>query len=138
LGSTAYVHAEDLLMARTKLDFPDAMSTLQLSIIGHQYKLTRVQRVDIGLKNMGYKTDKYRIVFFGKPDEIKEMVDKHPSMIAYLPMKIAIFAEGEDTLLIALNPVNYEKLTGASEYRYMFKRWENDLRSILNEVSAAE
>ena len=137
LGASGYVNAEHLLMARTSLDFPDAMSTLQLSIIGHQYKLTRVQRIDIGLKNMGYVTDKYRIVFFGKRDEIKEIIGKHPAMIAYLPMKIAIFAEGDDTLLIALNPANYEKLIGASEYNLMFKRWENDLRSIFNEVSSA-
>lgn len=131
-------NAGDIIMVRTSLDFPSAMSVLQNSIISHQYKLTRVQRVDIGLRNMGYKTDKYRLVFFGKQNEIKELVDKYPHMIAYLPLKIAIFAEGEDTLLVALNPEIYNTLSGAGEHRVIFSRWENDIRSILNEVSIAE
>ena len=65
------VFAEDIVMARSTLPFPEAMLALQESIRAHGYTLSRVQRVDIGLTGMGYKTDKYRIVFAGKPDEIR-------------------------------------------------------------------
>ena len=70
--------ANELLMVRTQQTFPEAMLTLQTSIREHGYSITRVQRIDIGLTGMGYKTDKYRIVFVGKPKEIQYLVDKYP------------------------------------------------------------
>ena len=60
--------ATDLIMARSHEKFPEAMLTLQESIAAHGYTVSRVQRIDIGLTGMGYKTDKYRIVFAGKID----------------------------------------------------------------------
>ncbi len=56
--------AAGLLMARSDLEFPEAMLKLQVSIRDHGYIITRVQRVDIGLTHSGYVTDKYRVVFF--------------------------------------------------------------------------
>ena len=48
---------ENLLMARSSLAFPEAMLALQESIGAHGYKLSRVQRVDIGLTTAGFETD---------------------------------------------------------------------------------
>ncbi len=59
----ATTSASDLLMVRSQQGFPEAMLTLQTSIREHGYAISRVQRIDIGLTGMGYKTDKYRIVF---------------------------------------------------------------------------
>ena len=96
LASPAY--AEDLLMFRSKQTFPEAMLALQTSIAEHGYTLSRVQRVDIGLTKSGYKTDKYRIVFFGKSSEVNAIKFAEPELIPYLPLKIAIFAEGQETM----------------------------------------
>jgi len=63
---TVSVNAEDLLMVRSAQPFPETMLSLEESIKDHGYIVTRVQRVDVGLKKFGFKTDKYRIVFFGK------------------------------------------------------------------------
>ena len=60
------VNAEEILMARSLQPFPETMLALQDSIRDHGYTLSRVQRVDIGLTGMGYKTDKYRIVSWKK------------------------------------------------------------------------
>ena len=85
--------ANDLLMVRTQQGFPEAMLALQNSIREHGYNITRVQRIDVGLTGMGYKTDKYRVVFVGKPKEIQYLVNKYPVLAAYMPPKISIFAE---------------------------------------------
>ncbi|MEK7797111.1 MAG: DUF302 domain-containing protein, partial [Pseudomonadota bacterium] len=45
----APAQADELLMARVERSFPEAMNALQQSIQDHGYKVTRVQRVDIGL-----------------------------------------------------------------------------------------
>jgi len=127
-------NAEEIFMARTQLTFPEAMVRLQSEIKSHGYTLSRVQRVDIGLTKSGYKTDKYRIVFFGKSTEIKWLSDTYPEWIPYLPLKVAIFSEDQDTLLIASNPEVI--FTGNDpKLKRVIAKWKKDLRSIFAEVS---
>ena len=134
----ALSHADGLVMVRTSLTFPEAMLTLQESIREHGYTVSRVQRVDIGLTGMGYKTDKYRIVFAGKHDEIREIVDKVPELVAYMPPKISIFAEGGQTILVTAHPSLYAGIAGDRIDTVIFDRWESDLLSILHDVRTAE
>lgn len=126
---------DNLLMARSNMDFPEAMSVLQNSILEHQYTLSRVQRVDIGLEKAGYQTDRYRIVFFGKQHEIKPMTDKYPELGAYLPLKIVIFAERDDTLLVAYNPMHLRNIVDNPEYTLIYSRWMSDIQSIMKDLS---
>ena len=131
---TSSASAEDLLMFRSKQTFPEAMLALQSSIGEHGYTVSRVQRVDIGLTKSGYKTDKYRIVFFGKASEIKAIKFTVPEMIPYLPLKVAIFAEGDETMLVAANPVQYASFVRNKNIADILRRWENDLHSIFHDV----
>ncbi len=140
LISSAVVWAEDdeLLMVRSSLEFPEAMAALQEAVTEHGYTISRVQRVDIGLTAMGYKTDKYRVVFIGKHEQQKLIMQKHPELIPYLPIKVAIFAEGDDTLLIAANPVLLSEFYPDPSLEKYFRRCESDMRSILVKVQEAE
>jgi uncharacterized protein (DUF302 family) len=130
--------AEEILMARSLQPFPEAMLALQDSIRDHGYTVSRVQRVDVGLTGMGYKTDRYRIVFLGKIEEIREIAGKAPQMMPYLPLKISIFAEDGQTILITTNPKLYAAIAGNAVNPAMFERWESDLRSIFHDVSMSE
>ena len=134
LSTSGCAFADELLIARTQQTFPEAMSLLQEQIKAHGYTLSRVQRVDIGLSKSGYKTDKYRVVFFGKHDDIKWVTDTYPQWVPYLPLKIAIFAEGTDTLLVASNP---EILFSSDDKRFkqLIKQWHKDIRSMFDQVS---
>ena len=129
--------AEDMIMTRSVLAFPEAMLALQASIAAHGYTVSRVQRIDIGLTGMGYKTDKYRIVFAGKIDEIRELTRKAPQLTPYLPPKISIFAEGDQTILVTINPKEYAAIAGDAVDPVFFDRWESDLRSIFYDVNTA-
>lgn len=128
---------ENLLMARSTLGFPEAMLALQESIGAHGYKLSRVQRVDIGLTAAGFETDKYRIVFYGKTDEVQRLTRERPELIPFLPLNFSIFAEGEQTLVVAMNPVYLEPHCEDPEFHTLLRRWENDVRSILADLRAA-
>jgi uncharacterized protein (DUF302 family) len=129
--------AEDMIMTRSVLAFPEAMLALQESIAAHGYTVSRVQRIDIGLTGMGYKTDKYRIVFAGKIEEIRELTEKAPQLTPYLPPKISIFAEGDQTILVTINPKLYAAIAGDAIDPVFFDRWESDLRSIFYDVNNA-
>lgn len=130
-------NAEEIIMTRSVLAFPEAMLALQESISAHGYTVSRVQRIDIGLTGMGYKTDKYRVVFAGKLEEIRQLTDKVPELTAYLPPKISIFAEGEQTVLVTLNPQLYAEIAGDAIDPIIFTHWESDLRSIFRDVNVA-
>jgi uncharacterized protein (DUF302 family) len=130
--------ASDLLMVRTQQDFPEAMLTLQTSVIEHGYSVTRVQRIDIGLTGMGYKTDKYRIVFVGKPEEIQYLINKYPVLAAYMPPKVSIFAEKDETVLVTANPKIYADMIDDEEDKILFKRWESDIYSVFDDIRNAE
>jgi uncharacterized protein (DUF302 family) len=126
--------ANDLLMVRTQQSFPEAMLTLQNSIREHGYEVTRVQRIDVGLTGMGYKTDKYRVVFVGKPKEILYLVDKYPVLAAYMPPQISIFAEGGETMLVTANPRIYADMIDDEADKVLFKRWESDVYSVFDDI----
>ena len=130
--------ASELLMVRTQQTFPEAMLTLQTSIKEHGYEVTRVQRIDIGLTGMGYKTDKYRIVFVGKPKEIQYLVDKYPVLAAYMPPQISIFAEHGETVLVTANPMVYADMIEDEEDKILFRRWESDVYSVFDDIRSAD
>ena len=128
--------ADELLMTRVDRPFPETMNMLQDSIRAHGYTISRVQRVDVGLTSSGFSTAEYRLVFFGKPAEIRSLPQKHPEIAAYLPLNIVIFAEGDDTIMLTANPLSLEAFFKDAGLHGQFGRWEKDLRAILDQVTA--
>ena len=129
--------ANGLLMVRSQQSFPEAMLTLQTSIREHGYQVLRVQRIDIGLTGMGYKTDKYRVVFVGKTKEIQYLVEKYPEMVAYMPPQISIFAEQGETMLVTANPGVYADMIKDEADKMLFRRWESDVYSVFDDIRNA-
>lgn len=129
--------ADQLLMARSGQAFPEAMLTLQTAVGDQGYTVSRVQRVDIGLTASGFETDKYRIVFFGVPEEVRRLTAEYPDLIPYLPLKMTIFAEGDETLVVATNPQVLAGVVDAPELGPVFERWQRDIHAILDKVRDA-
>lgn len=131
---TTTAFADELMMARSTEDFPETMLILQSLIKKQGYTLSRVQRVDIGLTKSGYKTDKYRVVFFGKADEIKKISKQLPELVPYLPLKISIFAEEGQAILVTLDPMSFDRMYPNSTLMPLFKQWKSDIQTIFNKV----
>jgi uncharacterized protein (DUF302 family) len=134
LVSLAQGAEERLLMMRSSQSFPEAMLALQQTLGEYGYTVSRVQRVDIGLTGSGFQTDMYRIVFFGKPEEIRSLTAAHPQLIPYLPLKMTLFAEQEETLLVALDPTALYEVVPTEEFRYRLQRWKNDIQAVMDEL----
>jgi uncharacterized protein (DUF302 family) len=135
---TAVAPAQDLYMVRSSLSFPEAMAVLQQAIQESGYKVSRVQRVDIGLTKSGFTTDRYRIVFFGRLQDVRDISDRYPELIPFLPLKIAIFAENDDTLLVSSSFEHLRPFYESPTLRARFDRWETDVRNILERVRNAD
>jgi len=128
------VNTGEMIMVRSSEAFPETMALLQEAINKQGYELSRIQRVDVGLSKKGYKTDKYRVVFFGKGEQIQQLSAKYPQFVPYLPLKIAIFAEEDNTILISVNPGIYNDLFNIPELKPIFSQWLKDITQILNSV----
>ena len=128
--------ADDLIMRRISMTFPEAMNALQTVITQEGYTVSRVQRVDIGLTASGYDTAEYRIVFFMREDVVHDIAKQHPELIAFLPLKITIFAEGNETILVTLNPIKLNEFFPELEMGKTFSQWSDDINTIFDRVQA--
>ena len=124
--------ASELVMTRIENTFPETMNMLQESIRKQGYTISRVQRVDVGLTKMGFKTAEYRIVFYGKPKEIRELSERYPDLVPYLPLKIVIFAENNDTLLLSANPQLLDEFFPQYKLGKQIQSWSRDLNAIFS------
>lgn len=129
--------ARHTLMVRTAHSFETAMGILRQTLEEYGYAVAHVQRCDGGMAEFGYKSDFYRVVFFGKIDEVRVLSDRHPELIPYLPLKILVFAEDDETVLVALNPLELAEFFERGDLQVQFKRWHSDISSILQEVRAS-
>ena len=128
--------ADELIMARVARPFPEAMNSLQQTIRDHGYVISRVQRVDVGLTASGFQTAEYRLVFFGKPAEVAQLAARHPELIPYLPLQIVIFAEGDDSIILAASPAKLAEFYPDPELGLLFGRWDRELRAIFDALTA--
>ncbi len=128
---TASVHADHLLMVRVSQPLGVTLGSLKKAIQEQGYKVARVDMVNIGLLGMGYTSSKYRTVFFGKAEEIRRLSRDHPQLVPYLPLRIAVFAEGDSTLLVAIDPATYGEFLSDRKPEAIFERWGRDMERIL-------
>lgn len=135
---TLPVRAEGILMARSAVSFDEALPALTRSIEEHGYSVAHIQKCDGGLRGFGYQTDKYRVVFFGKLDEVRELTRRHVELAPFLPLKMAIFAEREETVLSIVNPKALAVFYDEPALRTQFDRWESDIRSVLKEMRSLQ
>ncbi len=128
------VCAENILMARSYDSFEAVLQETKNSLEGHGYTVAHEQRCDGGLKGFGYNTDYYRVIFFGKPEEVRSLSNKYPELIPYLPLKIAVFAEGDQMLVVSFNPEVYGTMFTDPALKTQFSRWKSDIDSVLRDV----
>lgn len=124
--------ADDLLMVRSKLSFAEAETILKEQIEARGYVVSSTERIDIDLVAVGMSEGAYRVIQFGKPDEIKRLTDRFPELIPFLPLQIVIFAEWKETLLVTLSPTFYSRIASQDDLIMTYTRWGQDLGSILN------
>lgn len=132
--ASAVPHADNLLMGRVSLRADVVFEYVKSSIEEHGYGIAHLQLCDGGMTDFGYKTDFYRVVFFGKINEVRGISRDYPELVSFLPLKMAVIAEKDETLITVLNPQALAPFYTDQGLLIQFGRWENDLRSILDDV----
>ena len=131
---SAGVGAENMIMARVPMHAELVIEYVNSSVEEHGYTIAHTQLCDGGMTDFGYKSDLYRVVFFGKIAEVRMISERYPELVSYLPLKIAVIAEKDETLLTVLNPEALAPFFGDQELQIQFGRWHSDLISIFDDV----
>jgi uncharacterized protein (DUF302 family) len=126
--------AESMLMGRVALAAEIVMAYAEHSIEGHGYRIAHRQTCDTGLGDVGYETDYYQVIFFGKPEEVRRISADHPELVSHLPLKVAVIAEKDETLLTALNPEALSDFFPNEALKIQLGRGHSDLVSIFEDV----
>lgn len=136
LAGSVFAGHDDLLIERVNAKFSYAWSALDKTIRAYHYKPAYLQRCDFALNERHYKSDKYRILFFGKYDEMKKMSKKYPEIVPFFPLRMTVMEEGTHTLVIATSPMTLLSLVKTNEERMTIFRWQEDMKSILKQVKS--
>jgi len=126
--------AENFLSIRARAPFDATLQEAESLIEGYGYKLAHVQRCDGGMADFCYKSDFYRILFIGKLDEFRQITANHPQLVPFLPLKVLIFAENNDTIVSVLNPLMLMDSVDDEAVKIQLMRWHSDLSAMLNEL----
>lgn len=130
LAAALPAQAVNLHDVRTSLDYPEAMAMLQEAIAKRGYTVTRIQQVDKGLESGGFASPRqYRVVHFGRKEQLAQAQARYPRLLAYLPLRIAIMEEAGGTRLTALHPA-LAGLDGGPDGK------DGELAALLDEMDA--
>jgi len=129
---------DSLFMYRSEDDFVETISRLKNILKKNGYDFIKVQNVDKGLRKNGYVTDNYKTVFFAKTKHMSKLINKYPETLTYLPLKITIYSEGDETILISLNPIHLSHTFIEKEMSKILNHWSIHLKHILSNASTSE
>ena len=98
------VFAADILVARIAQPFEATMPLAKGALADAGFTIAKVQRIDKAMRKVDYETAAYRIIHFGRADENNRLMNRCPELIAWLPLRMTLAAERDQTLIFTLNP----------------------------------
>ncbi|CAA6804575.1 MAG: Unknown protein [uncultured Thiotrichaceae bacterium] len=133
--ATAHAGQDDLLSARTTKPFDETLSMAGEALEKHGFTVAHVQKCDGGLHAMGYETGHYRVIFFGRLEEVRELSKTHPQLIPLFPFKLAVYADNNDTVISVINPAGLGNMLQADPVlKEKLRQWKQEFKDVLNEI----
>lgn len=131
---TTHTFANDIIMQKAQYDFSHTWLNLQKYTKEQGYTVGFKQRCDLGLKKMHYDSDKYRILFFGKYQEIKDITKRNPEITPHLPLSITSIESYDNkniTTLVSASPKAWLSLVKSKQDKETVNRWYLDILQII-------
>ena len=139
LISSAQAITNDMMMVRMHIKADVAIEHLKSALEKRGYAIAHTQKCDGGMHSFGYTTDFYRSIFFGKGAEAREISKAHPDFVSYIPLKMTVVAEREETVMSIVNPHVFDRFYSDDPMMLQyFKNWHHDILSIFSDLRAAE
>lgn len=138
-GTAANAGQDDVLTVRVGQSFAETLTNAGAILEKHGFTVAHIQKCDGGLHQMGYETDHYRVIFFGRLAEVRELSKTHPQLIPLFPFKLAVYAEGNDSIMSVINPAGLEAMLQADdELKAQLRQWEREFTAVLQAVATRQ
>jgi uncharacterized protein (DUF302 family) len=139
IASSAQAITNDMMMLRMHMKADVAIEYLKSALEQRGYAIAHTQKCDGGMHSFGYTTDFYRSIFFGKGAEAREISKAHPDFVSYIPLKMTVVAEREETVMSIVNPHVFDRFYSDDPMMLQhFKNWHHDILSIFSDLRATE
>ena len=139
LTGSAHAITNNMMMVRMHIKAEVAIEYLKSALEQRGYAIAHTQKCDGGMHSFGYTTDFYRSIFFGKGTEAREIAKAHPDFVSYIPLKMTVVAERDETVMSIVNPHAFDRFYSDDPMMLQhFKNWHHDILSIFSDLRAAE
>lgn len=135
LVNTPVLAEEGVFLTVTKQSaYGPALDELTAVIENHDYTLIKIQPVDEGLRNRGYTTSAYKVLFFGNQEQVDKVLAVNPEASVLFPLRIILYKKGSQVVASAPDINLWEGVFG-NNLQPILEQWDNDVRAILMEFS---
>ncbi len=97
-------------IVKVKKSFKSAFFDLKQGIESANYSIIAIAPISTGIKGIGYKIPELKVVEFCKLLYGYKLLKYNMNYAAFMPCKIAIYKDGEYTVMISLLPTYFSKL----------------------------
>lgn len=134
IGGTLY-GCDRLPVVDSKNDFPETMMRLQDELQSQGYRVLRVQSVDRGMEKAGYHLDKYRIIFFGKPEDLNRVLEDYPAFASFLPLSITVYEEGGQTKILNMPYKKIKQAAPTPDIALLVDTWQEETLTVIQRAA---
>lgn len=121
-----------VILKKVDNGFAHTWLNLQKYIKKQGYKIAFRQHCDVAMTQRDYQTDKYRILFFGKYQEVKDLTQRNPELTPHLPLAITtIEGKNNTTTLVSDSPQNWLSLIKSKQDKAIVNQWYLDILQII-------
>ena len=114
----------EILSYRIHAPAEQVLETLKNIVVEQGYQVAKIQRVDKAMKKVKLTTAEYRLLHFGRSSENRELLERCPELLPWLPLRITLAAERQHTLFFSLNPKTLEDICPGTA---VFESWRGDI-----------
>lgn len=123
--------------ASKKAIFPEAIDDITQAALNQDYRLVKVQEVDLALVKRGFDDPGVRILFIGNPEQTQRALEQDVQLLALLPLRLTLKREGERVEVSSDDLAPWAARTANPESRKLVEAWQADLREMLDDYSKA-
>jgi uncharacterized protein (DUF302 family) len=126
---------DEFLTKKINANFNQTWYSLFAEVKQAKLKTAYLQRCDFALKQRKYKSDKYRILFFGEYEKMEYLSNKYPEIVPFLPLKAIVIEESKNQTLLLANPPNLLLEIVKGKDGDIIKKWQKDMEVIFENIN---
>lgn len=130
----AYANDDQLVTKKSAQEFDNAIADVQMALEQNGFKVEFVQRIDIGLAKAGYRSDKYRIVFFMPEQGVEAVLLKRADLAELFPLKVTVYRDNGKVYMLRAQSASQLDNSVPADVRSHFRAWDRKVNQVIKNL----